>query len=288
VNECLCIRPVTLKDVPKLTAVHAGSDGPWVDLVECAIWVNHRLGRPFMIDVAELDRVVVGHAEWILSDEPGFLGRQLYLVMLQIHPRYRGRGIGRAMVQHGYERARRLSCQWMRTLAEEGSEGFYQRCGFRPGARVVEYAMPVYDADLPAGWQRVKSVPERIVHAAPMRLGWVSACSAFMWETCNRPAQVAGERVCHPCVRCMDGDADAYVQLRHWDAAEEALALAWGQGAQAVQAYLAVAMALAQGGAINTLSVVLPETEAKEITELGRLVSTELVWELAVTAHFRP
>jgi GNAT superfamily N-acetyltransferase len=277
------IRPVTLQDVPQLTAVHAGSDGPWVDPVEGAIWIYHRLGRPFMIDVAALGDILVGHAEWIVGDERGFLGRQLYLAMLQVHPDYRGLGIGRAMVEHGHERARQLSCRWVRVLAEGGAEGFYRKCGFRAGAWIDTYDVPVQPADWPAGWQRTRSVPKRAVRTLPMRLGWVQASSTFMWELCNRPVRLAGEQAHHPCARRTGDGAPAYVQLRHLGAFKDALVLAWGQDSEAVHDYLPVGRALAQGLPVDTLSVVLPEAEATGVAEMGQLVGREALWELAVT-----
>ena len=277
------IRPMTLKDVPQLPAVHAGSEGPWLDPVEGAIWINHRLVRPFTIDVAVWGDVAVGHAEWILGDERGALGRQLYLAMLQVHPDYRGRGVGRAMIEHGRERAQQLSCRWIRLLAEEGAEGFYLKCGFRPGAQIHTYAVPVQHTDWPAGWQRVRSVPKRAVRAFPMRLGWVQASSTFMWELCNRPVRMAGAQAHHPCGKRTGTGAPAYVQLRHLGGFKETLVLAWGPGSEAAEDYLPAAMALAQGLAVDTLRVVLPETEAIGVAKCGRLVDQQPLWEWAVT-----
>lgn len=44
VSEHARIRSASLEDVPQFTAVHAASEGAWVDAVECAIWVNHHPG----------------------------------------------------------------------------------------------------------------------------------------------------------------------------------------------------------------------------------------------------
>ncbi|HUW82803.1 MAG TPA: GNAT family N-acetyltransferase [Phycisphaerae bacterium] len=272
----LHLRRVRLEDVPELVQIHEGSDDPWADPVECALWVNHRLLRPFYGDVAVASGRVVGHAEWIVSNEPQPLGRQLYLGMLQVHPQHRTSGVGRAMIEHGLARARKLSCGRVGTIAEEGSEGFYERCGFHPELRTATYSLPLSGSRLPTGWQRAARVPERVVELFPMRVGWVQGCSAHMWEVCNRWVRIAGDKVRHICARRRDGQA--YVQLRYLGAGDAAMALAWAPAEFDLPAMMAAATGLARPLPVTSLTITVLQNESAQMAVQGTLVGEDTVW----------
>ena len=225
-NPEITIRGVKLQDVPAISAVHRGSEGPWADPVGCAIFVNHRLLRPFHCYVAEHPGQVVGHAEWIVGREPDLPEPQLYLGMLQVREDFQGQGVGRRLIEHGSKLALQEGCGSVRTVPEEGVEGFYARCGFKTAGATVSCRVQVGDCAAPQGWKRGRVVPERVPRALPMRFGWVQACSTHMWEICNRPAELAGNAFFHPCLMRRDGQA--YVQLRFSDSLQ-AVVLAWSR-----------------------------------------------------------
>lgn len=52
-----------------------------------------------------------------------------YLAFLSVHPDYQGRGIGKAMVQRGLDRAEQDGVV-ASVISALGKNGFYQRCGF--------------------------------------------------------------------------------------------------------------------------------------------------------------
>jgi GNAT superfamily N-acetyltransferase len=131
-DDEISVRSVTLRDVPAICAVHRGSDGPWVAPVECAIFANHRLLRPFHCCVAERGGQVVGHAEWIVDREPGVPAPRLYLGMLQVRGDCQRQGVGRRLIEYGAELAVRTGCDRLRTVPEERTLGFYAGCGFSP------------------------------------------------------------------------------------------------------------------------------------------------------------
>lgn len=203
----LTVRSATLDEVPGIGEVHSDGGDPWADAAQCPIWVNHRLLRGFTIDVAVLDARVVGHAEWQVSDEPAPYGRHLYLSMLEIHPEFRGRGIGREMIEARAATAKSLQCSAIRTIPDKGVEGFYAKLGFSVGGQVTRLSCPPRDTDLPAGWKRCGRIPHSVVKTLPMRFGWYQACSEFVWENYERPIVIAGDDMRHLRARRLDGKA---------------------------------------------------------------------------------
>jgi ribosomal protein S18 acetylase RimI-like enzyme len=203
----LTVRPATLQDVPGIHEVHSDGGDPWADPAECAIWTNHRLLRGFTIDVAVLDARVVGHAEWEVSDEPAPYGRHLYLSMIEIHRQFRGRGIGREMVEAPAATAASRGCSAVRTIPDDGAKGFYARLGFTVSGQLTRMCTPPRPAELPEGWKNCRSIPHSVVKRLPMRFGWYQACSEFMWEHYDRPMAIAGDDLRHLRARRMDGKA---------------------------------------------------------------------------------
>lgn len=203
----LTVRPATLDDVPGIHEVHSDGGDPWAHPAQCVIWTNHRLLRGFTIDVAVLDARIVGHAEWEVSDEPAPYGRHLYLSMLEIHPAFRGRGIGREMVEARAGTAASLRCSAVRTIPDEGAKGFYSKLGFTVSGQLTRMCTPPCPAELPEGWKICRSIPHSVVKRLPMRFGWYQACSEFMWEHYDRPMAIAGNDMRHLRARRIDGKA---------------------------------------------------------------------------------
>ena len=92
-----------------------------------------------------------------------------------------------------------------------------------------------------------------------MRLGWVQACSAHMWELCNRPSRMWNDSFTHPCLRRQDGRA--FVQLRFSDPSQ-ALALAWSPGDTPLAELVAAALHLGSVHAVLSLLLALPRQQA--------------------------
>lgn len=274
----ITVRAASLDDVEGIRAIHAGCDDPWSHPGIGPVWLNHRLLRGFIVDVATLGDQIVGHAEWNVSDEPDPFGRSLYLGMIQVHEDYQRKGIGSAMVAAGMAKARALSCHLLKTIPDAEACGFYQKCGFAPVTKVFSVDVPATAAGLPKDWVRVGRVPQSVIASLPLRLGWCGqASSAFMWEICNRPIQVAGEHNLHPCAR--SGAGNAYVQLRH-TGGEGALAVAWARSLIPISELVEAALYLAQsmGVAVVTASVLEAESSAlSALAEHGISTQTE-VW----------
>jgi GNAT superfamily N-acetyltransferase len=258
--QSITVRPATLADVPGIREIHDQAEDPWADIAECAIWTNHRLLTGFLIDVATTGGKVVGHAEWIVSDEPEPFGRHLYLGMIEIHPRYQRRGVGRKMIEAGLDHARRHDCTALRTHPDDEARGFYQKCQFRRAMRAVSVKVPKSRVDLPPGWRKVRTVPRKVIGEMPMRSGWVQGSSAHMWELCNRTMAVHGEDVRHPCAGRLDGKG--YVQLRYIHCLPSALCISWAPTRSGLKDHVQVAQNLAERLPIEKINFVVLERDA--------------------------
>lgn len=259
----IAVRPATLADVPGIREVHASCDDPWGDIAQCAIWTNHRLVTGFLVDVASIGRKVVGHAEWILSDEPSPFGRHLYLGMIQVHDRYQRRGVGRQMLRAGVEHARALGCPVLRTHPDDEAMGFYRRCGFACAYRAVRFKVPPGQECLPPGWRRLRSVPRKVIGSLPMRSGWVQGSSAHMWELCNNTMKVHGEDIRHPCAGRVDGGG--FVQLRFIDGLPESLCVSWARRRASFEPQVHAAMVLSEQLPTQKVTLVVLEREAAAV-----------------------
>lgn len=277
------VRPATLADVAGIADVHADCDDPWRDPAEAAVWVNQRLLKGFLIDVAVLGGRIVGHAEWIVSDEPAPFGRHLHLSMMQVHRDFERRGVGRAMVEAGLARANRAGCRRIRTVPERQARGFYRACGFAKCDVACACSVRAEPAPPSPGWAACRSVPRRVISTLPMRLGWLQAGSAHNWSLANRPVRVAGDLGCHPCLCRADGRA--YVQLRYWEGhSMDALVLAWAAASVGMAELCRAAQGLAAGRPVKRLLLVARSAEAPAAASAGaaRRAGTYEIWSRSV------
>ncbi len=121
--------------------------GPWMSVETCAIHINNLLLRGQTPMVAlEGDRVV-GEAELIVGDEGCRRGLVAHVSVIQVHRDFRGRGVGRALVESAVEATRDLGARTLTVVPEDEAKGFYGATGFRPAERWVE--VDVSPGDLP-------------------------------------------------------------------------------------------------------------------------------------------
>ena len=139
------IRPATLDDVGKIVELHTyGRDvvgslyeryaqgGPWMAVETLAVHLNNLLLDDQMAAVAELDGKVVGEVEVFFSEEPilGRLRNIAHVDVIEVHPAYRGRGIGTALMEFVEEVARERGAELMTVQPDKEAEGFYEKLGF--------------------------------------------------------------------------------------------------------------------------------------------------------------
>jgi hypothetical protein len=102
-----------------------------------------------------------------------------------------------------------------------------------------------------------------------------------MWQICNRPVRVTGQKTRHPCARRDEGNA--YVQLRHLGDAGEALALAWASMGVELDELLSVAQALAQSLPVRSLTVSVLEREIESVAQREGVLGQGAVWSLRLS-----
>ena len=103
--------------------------------------------QPDGVFIAEADGVVVGYITTRLDPFSG-IGR---IPNLAVDERYRGQGIGSALIAHALAWMRRqgMAMAKIETLVQnERGQALYPRFGFREVARQIHYVMPLVEEDL--------------------------------------------------------------------------------------------------------------------------------------------
>jgi predicted N-acetyltransferase YhbS len=182
------IREMTLSesDINGILNIHRNCQDPWNEIEECMAWISKRLERGFYIQVAEIEGKVVGHGEWIISDEPD--RKFLYLGMLQIDEDYQKRGIGPLMIADGIEYAKDNNCRSVVTIPdmEDNADIFYKKCGFKN-------ARKIYTAKIETEKYKDYEVEKTIISKVPFSaikekryvFGKGQISSRHMWEVYN-------------------------------------------------------------------------------------------------------
>jgi len=252
--ECI-IRAVTARDFAGIQNIHRDCDDPWRDPDECAAWLGKRLERGFSIRAAALDGKIVGHAEWVVSDEPR--GKFLYLGMLQIDADFQGRGIGRKMLDDGMGMARELGCAKLVTMpeADTTSNVFYQKCGFIEGRKIKSVTLPAGEYGYAQSFAAAGSAPFSVVRERPFVFGAVQASSRHVWEVHNQKPATDDRST----AAMVSGGGDC-MQLGWFPGSGTALAVYWGEpGARCVEDMLSFGKQL---GLQNVLFVFFEEYAA--------------------------
>ena len=198
-------------------------EGPWSKPDECRAWITKRLERGFYIQVAETDGKIVGHGEWIISDEPG--RKFAYLGMLEINENYRRKGIGQLMIADGIDYARKNNCIEAVTNpdVETGAEVFYRKCGFTDKRR--RYTSHI-ETEPYKDYKFVKTIIDKVPVSAVKEKKFIFGkwqfSSRHMWEVYNEKPST-DDRL-SPAVLLPDG---TYVQLGYWEGDDGGYPLVW-------------------------------------------------------------
>ncbi|NJE06385.1 GNAT family N-acetyltransferase [Thermococcus sp. M36] len=139
------IRLAALDDVEGIVSLHTASErlngsiyerytkgGPWMAVETCAIHLNNLLLDEQLAAVAELNGTIVGEVEVLFSEEPfgGEVRRIGHVDVIEVHPDYRGRGIGRLLMEFVEEVAKERKVEMLTVQPDKGAEGFYRKLGF--------------------------------------------------------------------------------------------------------------------------------------------------------------
>ncbi|WP_148882520.1 GNAT family N-acetyltransferase [Thermococcus aciditolerans] len=141
----MMIRLATLDDVAGIVKLHTAGEepagnlyrrysmgGPWMSAETLAIHINNLLLDNQLVAVAELNGEIVGEIEVLLSEEPikGKLMPIAHIDVIEVHPDYRGRGIGRALIEFVEEIAGERGARLLTVQPDDAARGFYGRLGF--------------------------------------------------------------------------------------------------------------------------------------------------------------
>ncbi|WP_297439071.1 GNAT family N-acetyltransferase [Thermococcus sp.] len=139
------IRLATLDDVEGIVSLHTAGErlngnlyerytrgGPWMNVETCAIHLNNLLIDDQLVAVAELKGIIVGEVEVLFSEEPvgGRLRKIGHVDVIEVHPDYRGREIGRLLMEFVGEVAKERKVEMLTVQPDEDAEGFYRKLGF--------------------------------------------------------------------------------------------------------------------------------------------------------------
>jgi len=219
------IRDITMaeRDINGMLRIHRNCQDPWNEIEECKSWISKRIERGFYLRLAEVDGIIVGHAEWIISDEPD--RKFLYLGMLQIDDDYQKRGIGRAMINDGIKYAKENDCETVVTIPdmEENADIFYRKCGFKDMRKkhCLKIKTEKYK-DFEFERINIVQVPFSVIKEKRYIFGKGQISARHMWEVYNEKPSV-DDRL-SPAVLLSDG---TYIQLGYWEGGDGGYLMIW-------------------------------------------------------------
>jgi len=209
-------------DIKGIREAH-GSDEHWGSDQACFMSGKTSLENGFFIQVAVSGDKIVGHAEWVISDEP--CHRFLYLGMLQVHEEYQKRGIGTKLIESGAVYAKEKECAFLRTMPgiESGSIYFYQKNGFiqtkdsNSTVKLKAISMPAQNA------VRIEKVPFAAVKTIPFVIGLYQHASAHIWKVFNARHEYDNRTVSSFKID------DAYINIGAFEPTERASVTCWSK-----------------------------------------------------------
>lgn len=223
INPGITIRNINLEtDIQGIREVH-GSDDHWGSDEACLRSGQTNLENGFFIQVAVSDKKIVGHAEWVISDEPRH--RFLYLGILWIHEDYQKRGIGTKLIESGVEYAKENGCAFIRTMPdlESSSELFYQKNGFVQ-IKDINKTLKLKTTQAPMeNGVRIDKVPLTAVKTLPFMFGLFQHASAMQWKIYNAQHEYDGIAVSSFKI------GESYVNIGAFEPTETANVICWSK-----------------------------------------------------------
>ena len=171
-------------DIQGIREAH-GRDEHWGSDRACFLSAKTSLENGFFIQVALCGDKIVGHTEWVISDEPKT--RFFYLGMMQIHEEYQKKGIGTKLIETGTAYAKSNNCAFLRTSPsiESGSFIFYQKNGFIQ-TKDSNSTLKLETINSPAlNAVRIDKIPFTVVKTLPFMIGLYQHASAHIWKVYN-------------------------------------------------------------------------------------------------------
>ena len=217
------IRNINLNtDIQGVRETH-GSDEHWGSDQACFMSGKTSLENGFFIQVAVYDDKIIGHAEWVISDEPDC--RFLYLGLLQIHEEYQKRGVGTMLIESGAKYAKDNNCAFLRTMPgiESGSIYFYQKCGFiqtndsNSTLKIKTTKNPLHSA------VHIDGIPFTAVKTLPFIIGLYQHASVHIWKVYNAQHEYDDRKVSSFAI------GESYINIGAFEPTERASVTCWSK-----------------------------------------------------------
>jgi len=103
--------------------------GPWMSIETCAIHINHLLTSGQYPLVAVVEDKIVGELELYIGKDKGPLGKTAFIDIMWVHKDYRGKGVGKSLVNKALEIARKNNCDTISVWPEKKAIAFYKKVG---------------------------------------------------------------------------------------------------------------------------------------------------------------
>ncbi|MEH1819628.1 MAG: GNAT family N-acetyltransferase [Nostoc sp.] len=141
-NE-ISLRPAQETDAWVLSAIHIAAikalPATFYTQKELLAWRNYRNKA----DGSNILKSMKAETYWVAIEGDAIVGFASFivdeLIGLYVHPKYQGKGIGRALVKHFCEEATKQDVSKVITTASLYAEGFYLRLGFTAIERAPHY-----------------------------------------------------------------------------------------------------------------------------------------------------
>ena len=222
----LIIRNIDINtDIKGVREAHGG-DEHWGSDEACFMSSKTSLENGFFIQVAICGDKIVGHVEWVISDEPD--SRFLYLGMLQVHEHYQKRGIGTKLIESGAVYAKNNNCAFMRTMPniESGAIYFYEKNDFiltELKNSTLKIATSSSGCNCIDNIVRIEKAPFIVVKTTPFVIGLYQYASAHIWKVFNARHEYDDRTVSSFKI------GDSYVNIGAFEPTECASVVCWSK-----------------------------------------------------------
>lgn len=251
-----------------------GFGGPWMSPETCVIHLNNLLLMRHLPFVAELDDRIVAEMELFIGREGEPYGRNCHIGLLYVHKEFTGSGLGISLIRYAREIAREKNCESLTVSAMPHNEGFYLKCGFSFGERLVEISAPVrrYQVETAAGQPPLSK--QSYIWGMDMVIGRLQSSAYHLFELSDSYALPAFASVDK---RTSFQTVAGHPSMITWTSTgiEAATIYAWSSGASA-RDLAAAAMKMLEPAGIQSASLLLTRDDYDSLSSEidARLVGT--------------
>ena len=245
-------------DIKNVREAH-GADEHWGSDEACYASGKTSLENGFHIQVAVCGDKIIGHVEWVVSDEPN--ARFLYLGMMQVHDDFQKRGIGSKLIECGAAYAKQNGCAFLRTCPsiESGSVFFYQKNGFAQIKDSNRYVIIKTKSAVANSAVKINTVPFAVIKEKTLLSGFYQHASAHIWKVFNARHEY-DERIVSTYKI-----GGAYVNIGAFKPNKEAHAVLWGE--KITTALIAEILSLGGGLGYDSMEFCILEENLKCFTD---------------------